>query len=841
VGNDSDFVVCSSHFGDSPGVSVDVVGTKGWGLLQLPLNWTPPFVVLTQALHTEWIGLGEAAARELLTGIVMNSPAIAAFTSGDSELLVRSSAVDEALTDRGQFESYRTSPGALDLVDTIETSWKTHSDSSDGLVSALPLVIQPHVSCVLAGHMSNERRVSRRHDSWLIEILNRDGALIDSERVQPDSPDRLTLDPIRVRSMRDIPKALRSVPTQRPRSPGNQPGRRHYEWVWDGSRVWIVQCDFEITIVGEAPNSKWTRTTSSAMPTCSSLIDSSATNGAWHKTRCVDTFQSCGFPTARLLVLQDPEILGQLERGIVGEAVAADVESLAQLPLVVRTDIADSVNRSTVLLPRTETCTSAEDVFKFLLATTRQFHHEGLKANEYCFLLHRFIPARSGAYSMGAPGKRMVRVDGIWGLPDGLLFSPCDSFEVDVVTSTVTWRKPRCKETYLDFDDAGTWFTARSGSTWDWAPSLQDDEVVAIALQTFAVAEREQSQVEVMHFVGVHEYTLLPPVLPWYFRNAADYENPVPSKNVARLPLPYVTIRMPDDLERATQKLGGRGSETKQSIRLMPFPEFVRDNEFLDAVADLALELGLPIRLEGSILAHAYYMLTKRGVRVFMMDLEGPPAGQGLQVFEKLVRDDIPGAIEKGGERALVRRATAAELLPLLKRKALEESLELMEARELSDTIEEAADVFEVLRAIMHVLAVPVDELIRRADEKRETRGGFDEGKVLEATYLRSLLSELESDNQLFPVIDEPTEEIRRRSRVGEDWIAIKPGDRETIQVTVSRLPNLDREPSSLSTVDLRAIGIHGRMDVWRNGTEINIQVSGGQVDVHSEDQLSFW
>ncbi|HEX3564480.1 MAG TPA: hypothetical protein VHU17_03840, partial [Acidimicrobiales bacterium] len=105
---------------------------------------------------------------------------------------------------------------------------------------------------------------------------------------------------------------------------------------------------------------------------------------------------------------------------------------------------------------------------------------------------------------------------------------------------------------------------------------------------------------------------------------------------------------------------------------------------------------------------------------------------------------------------------------------------------------------------------------------------------------LRSLLSELGSENQLFAVADEPTGEIRRRSRTGTEWVEIVTGSDDSIHVFVSALPVPEKE-SPMSTVDLRRIGIDGRLDVRRRGTQITIRISGGIVETESKDQLSFW
>lgn len=90
----------------------------------------------------------------------------------------------------------------------------------------------------------------------------------------------------------------------------------------------------------------------------------------------------------------------------------------------------------------------------------------------------------------------------------------------------------------------------------------------------------------------------------------------------------------------------------------------------------------------------------------------------------KLVRDRIPEIISAEGRTARIRvlddRAYEAALLD----KLVEEATELREA-EPSQRLSEAADVYEVLLAILARHGLDAADLEARATEKREARGGF--------------------------------------------------------------------------------------------------------------------
>ena len=70
------------------------------------------------------------------------------------------------------------------------------------------------------------------------------------------------------------------------------------------------------------------------------------------------------------------------------------------------------------------------------------------------------------------------------------------------------------------------------------------------------------------------------------------------------------------------------------------------------------------------------------------------------QVFNKLVRDNIPKKIEDNGEVAITRVLDEDEYRSELYKKLLEEAHEVVESSDSKSTIEELADVLEVVVAI---------------------------------------------------------------------------------------------------------------------------------------------
>lgn len=767
---------------------------------------------------------------ELLTGLLKTCPLFDPNALADCEsIYVRSSGPNEGLEQRGQLSTKECRPVIEDVLHAIAEIW---SKAGEHL---LPLILQRGIHFRLRGHLSNERRVSRRHDSWLVELLNPEGALVDSHRVHPRSNLEHSIDPLAASSPREIVSVLRRVPPHDVRSVLTGPGRRHYEWVWDGVRVWVVQCDFELTHSQEAPNSRWTRRSGGSDPECDVFVTSDHATGPWQKVECVRAFQACGLPTAKLYVLETRERLNALRDGHVEQRLLEDVRRLSDLPVVVRTDIVSDELSSQVMLPRTETCTSSEQVLDFLTTTAKRLTDSGLSADQFCFLAHRFIPARAGSYSMAAPDASLVMVDGIWGVPDGLLFYPHDSFVVDRLANSVVSENVRCKVAFIDFDDDGGWFRVDGGAPWDWRASLTGNEVVEIARQAHEIARYWDCRVEVMHFVGVRPERGLPELIPWFARRAADHELPSPSSNelVARLPLPSVVVRNPNDLERAATRLQTMEGSTKRALRLRPSPEFVRSTEFLDQVADVALKYGAVIELEGSVLAHAYYVLAKRRCRLRCIGQEVANSSYvGYRAFDKLVRDHIPTVIEEHGEQAIVRRASAGELAGEMKRKLIEESFELYEADVPATVLDEAADIYEILRAILASVGFDETGLAEHADEKRREKGGFELGLLLNATFRRGIRRSERGGERLFVV--ENSLGAGQKGRSGRPVsVSGRVGD---VVLEMSAVP-ARRRGEELTSIDLHEYGLDAYAEVVRTGARIIVRLRKERRDRVAEGQ----
>lgn len=104
------------------------------------------------------------------------------------------------------------------------------------------------------------------------------------------------------------------------------------------------------------------------------------------------------------------------------------------------------------------------------------------------------------------------------------------------------------------------------------------------------------------------------------------------------------------------------------------------------------------------------------------------------KIYNKLVRDNIPIIIQDDNEIPITRILSDDEYRKELYKKLLEECNELISAKTSNNIIEEASDIFEVLKAISELEGKNIDVVIESSKQKRLKRGGFAKKIFLEKT-----------------------------------------------------------------------------------------------------------
>jgi predicted house-cleaning noncanonical NTP pyrophosphatase (MazG superfamily) len=252
-----------------------------------------------------------------------------------------------------------------------------------------------------------------------------------------------------------------------------------------------------------------------------------------------------------------------------------------------------------------------------------------------------------------------------------------------------------------------------------------------------------------MWFVGVQGGAAY--LLPW-FRMAPPPTGGEVSTNISPQS-PRIDIGSPADLEAFT---ANHVSGSDVVLRVVPDQQFIRSADFVEQVAAAAVATSVTVELIGSSLAHPYYVLRRAGVTVICSDTFDQP----VVTHNKLVRDRIVQRIESGGEVATSYMATGSDLVSRLRRKVVEEAVELIRAADGEQAIEEMADLLEVLDSLRGALGYTRDELRAAQKAKRDKGGGFKQGAILIRTGRGGALGAGHSTSQPSLFDDDPSWEM---------------------------------------------------------------------------------
>ena len=522
--------------------------------------------------------------------------------------------------------------------------------------------------------------------------------------------------------------------------------RIHFEWVWDGRRLWIVQADAEEMATGIDPTSKLPSIPRTDIGTLHTFHRAEAADyEKYIKLRNAARYRELGYDMPPFFVADDPSGISRILRGDIFDDLEKDLVDLTRRPLIIRTDGVDIPEEKREMLPRSDPLTSAVDAKNWLL---NRFSTEIKKADlmdgRICLIAHHFIPSVASAWARAEPETRLVRIEALWGIPEGLYWFSHDTFEVDTQevklrdaesldgTQFSVSKRLRYKGTFVTANNNGKWDAANVCAPFDWRSSIKKQEwLFEIALSTRRIAEKEGYPVAVMWFVDNHESATRNKVLPWYHFKSELVDPLRASPRHKFSSSDDFLIKDEANWETLQQNLEA-GVRIERVVVDPVDTVLIRNPTFAKNLGKLGAAKKFVIELSGGVLSHAYYILTKEGAQVECIDLFG--AKEELAEYNKIVRDKIPEIISKRGESTEVVTLEGEALTTALRQKLVEESFEVLDAKYDSDVISELADVREVISALCSALKHSSSRLIAVQKKKRQKRGGFKKGVMLTRT-----------------------------------------------------------------------------------------------------------
>ncbi|CBE67513.1 MAG: nucleoside triphosphate pyrophosphohydrolase [Candidatus Methylomirabilis oxygeniifera] len=744
-------------------VSSNQVGRKALGLSVLPIEWTPPFFVVSAQCFNRQIPL------DTVNDWIWVSHARLAFMLS-APLMIRSSGTTETMRDRGSLISELcTSRDVAALVGQLRA--KT-PDSSRAQVH---WIVQQYVKPQRKGHLSNERHVSREPRDWAIEFEPTDdcqghavsiGIRTWREGLEP------SLD-LSCASETEITLRLREVAKWALQFSS----RIHFEWVWDGKRLWIVQADAAELALGIDPTAVLPAKIQMAQIGRLQVFRLASANDykRYGKLRNGALYKKFGYGMPPFFLADDRSAITDLLSGKISPEIEQDLKELTKRPLIIRTDGANIPQEKREMLPRSDPLATFDEAKQWVLNDFKiEINKLELVDHGLCLVAHHFIPSVASAWARAEPGKQIVRIESLWGIPEGLYWYSHDTVEVDTLAvklkrlrtftgcSFEVSERLRYKGAFVAADEKGKWAPASVRPPHDWRLSIKKQEwLFEIAHTTRRIAEAEKDPVAVMWFVDNHPEATRHRVLPWYHCKSKLIGIPraAPRRKITTAKDFYVKNEA--DWHRLQQELHS-GARIERVVVEPADAALIRNPTFARELAQLAATRKFVIVLSGGILSHAYYMLTKSGAQVECIDLFG--VDEDRADYNKIVRDKIPEIIAKRGERAKIIHLRGDALVTALRQKLVEEAFEAVDARSGDDLVGELADVSEVIDALCRALKVSDPHLKAVQLEKRQKRGGFEKGIMLERTTtphsIQQSVSDLPEDRLQFALETIPPQVI---------------------------------------------------------------------------------
>jgi len=417
-------------------------GTKVAGLQILPPTWVPPYAALPASIYENWRSEPKAGLARARSQLNLDDAAALVSARGKHAIIVRSSAVGEGLDDRGLYKSIRLAADATidQVVGAIEEVFRHFAEQARH--SAMGICLQRFVQPEFAGHVSNEVRLSATRNQWKYGL---------------EAP---TFVPERGLNSKFAPTPDENLPLTLASQNGVGPilrrlchwvnvridGRSHLEWCAAKGRLWLVQLDLESpTSAGINPH---------AMPAARIVAGLKAEpapvgvfdlyriqdDPPWRKLRNVrDFWTSAELPRHQLFYATGDVLTKALANRGGTAALTKEINALTGGRAVLRTDCKDPQIKP-FNLPRTNTVDGAT-ASRWIGTTLQQMKAKDIAASDVAIILHRYIPARAAAWTYYSPGDEFVRIDCLWGLPDGLQFLSHDSFQVDARTGRRACRR----------------------------------------------------------------------------------------------------------------------------------------------------------------------------------------------------------------------------------------------------------------------------------------------------------------------------------------------------------------------------------------------------------------
>ncbi|OUQ74881.1 hypothetical protein B5E48_11530 [Massilimicrobiota sp. An105] len=678
-------------------ISIKGIGHKGYGLTHVPKRWTLPFFVISKELYRLFKNLKSDERKKIVALYAIGIKKCATKMSINPKWIIRSSACNESMKERGQYDSVAVNEDQLE--NTLYELLMSIIQDTRLCKSSISFIVQHYIDKKICGHISNERRLSQDPRDYKIEYeynneIKHETVVVRQWRKKYDKNQLKKID-LDCDTLQNIKKTLHF--------PAfyfyNSTKRVHLEFIWEKEKIYIVQCDYEVNEnnTHNPENQKIGMSMAKKASVFKVLreIDDKE-DKKYYKIKNVFIYKSVGLTTAPLYILDDNLVLKKLQHKDVSSNLIEDINLLLQnSSIVIRTNVITDEHDKRQLSKRSNELKDLNSVIEWLKSAV-----DDLKGLEYVFILHNFIPSISSAFVWAKPNSRFVRIQSLWGLPEGLYYYPHDSFSVDLRntdTHNINQDKIeikkiiRYKPHFISTNADGTWSLKNTSIPHDWKVSIDDNSLKEIAIASQKISNIENKEISVMWFINVDQKYYGTKNLPWYHEEIKNLN--IKENDFIKKYFDDEEIVISNNLDFS--KILEPDNEIKY-VRIQPYEDDVlRDKNFLMKIGEICKQKNITIFLEGTVLAHSYYQLMKTGANIVVSDIF-KDFNEKIE-FNKLVRDKIPQNILDNGEFVEYGYVEESLLFEFLLKKVIEESYEIYDSHSKDELIIEIADLLEVL------------------------------------------------------------------------------------------------------------------------------------------------
>ena len=736
-------------------IDVEKVGVKGYGLSKIPPAWTLPFFVISSEMYEMYISDQKIGVlEETWYDKIIEAMRIMKFDLSQN-LFIRSNMCIEDMTERGQFESYECNINELFATIKIyfDEIMQLHVDKTD-----VPILLQQYSQVLGRGHVSNEKRLSKENRDWKgeIEQKNLNGtfvALYDTFTIPLRNWRRkiiineFVIHSLNCSSLKNVSQVLEIPCTWATKLLL----RIHYEWIYDGKFLYIVQADEEQQY-GINPmiiaDSSYLPKNSIVLPEVLHILSAEDKNRYSNYSKVLNPliYNKLGLKTSPIYILEDKHEIKVLSNGKISKRLSRDLNILVKYPLVIRIDVDTDDISLKQMLPRTDDIRNINDAIDWLIKNSREIHNKYADKLQFIFIFHNFIPAFASAFAYANPDNRNVLIESLWGVPEGLYYYSHDKYiadthqrdfsKVKISEVSIVQKKINAKNNFIFPDSNGKWNYNQVSTDYIWKPVIPKASwIKEIAFNTRKISEYIGAGVSVMWFVGVNSKIYECDVLPWHHEQYTYNVVPKQSNRKKHWNESKFTVSRKKDLDKLNLIKQSGNLENIKYLLFKPIEEsMIRNKEIIEEVGKIAKELSAVIILEGGVLSHAYYQLKHTGAAIEVNNTFDSIVS--IVGHDKLVRDKIPNKIRNGGEIAVTKTLSDNELFEQLRIKLVEESFEVLEAENVDDLVQELADVLEVIDSIIEKQKIRKKSIDVVKNRKKEKAGGFEAGIVLKKTAI---------------------------------------------------------------------------------------------------------